>query len=87
MGTCLECHAPANKVDTDLLVLLQTLAYTSGEIDNLLKEVRKCETPQDDIGPRKEIPRGLRAASPWTGEACRNPVQEADRRKARQLHR
>jgi hypothetical protein len=85
-GSCLECHAPNNEAGMAHLVLLQTPAHASGEIDNVLREVGNGEMPRDDLGLRKEIPSDLRAAILRTGEAFRGTLHDADSWEAGQHH-
>jgi hypothetical protein len=85
-GTCLSCHAPNNQADMDHLVLLQTPLHVSGEIDDVLEEVRSGKMPQDDLGLRKAIAPELRAAIVQTGEEFRKILTEADQWEAQQRH-
>jgi hypothetical protein len=77
-GTCLDCHTPANKADVSRLVLLQTPVHAAGEIDDVLKEVRNNEMPQDDLGLRKDIDPKLRAAILKTGAVFQAELRRAD---------
>jgi len=85
-GTCLSCHAPNNQADMDHLVLLQTPLHASGEIDDVLEEVRSGKMPQDDLGLRKAISPELRAAIVQTGEEFRSVLREADQWEEKQHH-
>ena len=85
-GTCLGCHAPNNQADMDHLVLLQTPLHASGEIDDVLEEVRSGKMPQDDLGLRKTIAPELRAAIVQTGEEFRSVLREADQWEGKQHH-
>ena len=81
-ATCLSCHAPNNEADMVHLVLLQTPLHASGEIDDVLEQVRSGKMPQDDVGLRKEIAPELRAAILQTGEAFRQALDAADQWEA-----
>ena len=59
---CLDCHTPANKAESERLVLLQTPLHAAGEIDNVIKAVESGEMPQDEYGLRKDIPAVQRSA-------------------------
>ena len=77
-ATCLNCHTPENKADMTHLVLLQTPVHASGEIDDVLKQVRNGDMPQDDLGLKADIKPDLRAALLKTGEAFRQELHLAD---------
>jgi hypothetical protein len=81
-GSCLECHAPNNEAGMNHLVLLQTPLHAAGEIDNVLKEVRRGEMPRDDLDLPKEISPDLRDSIIRTGEAFQGALREADRWEA-----
>jgi hypothetical protein len=77
-ASCLECHTPANKASADRLVLLQTPIHASGEINNVIKEVRSGEMPEDELGLRKQIDPKLRAAILRSALAFRDQLSAAD---------
>lgn len=52
---CLSCHVPSNPDGMKRLVLLQSPAHASGEIQRLLKSVRDRKMPLDDLGMEKEL--------------------------------
>ncbi|MEJ0018378.1 MAG: hypothetical protein WDN25_17810 [Acetobacteraceae bacterium] len=81
-GTCLTCHAPNNEAGMDHLVLLQTPVHASGEIDDVLEEVRSGKMPQDDLGMRKPLPADLRAAILRTGGEFKRELDAADQWEA-----
>ena len=85
-GSCLQCHAPNNEAGMDHLVLLQTPVHASGEIDNVLKEVKNHEMPEDDLGLRKQIPDDVRANILRTGQIFSDLVHKADKWEAGQAH-
>lgn len=80
--SCLECHTPANKAESERLVLLQTPMHAAGEIDNVIKAVRSEEMPEDDIGLRKAIPPERRAAVLRAAVAFRDELALADKWEA-----
>lgn len=77
-GTCLSCHTPLNKADVDRLVLLQTPVHASGAIDEVLKQVRGGDMPEDELGLKKDIDPKLRAAILKTGVAFQAALRKAD---------
>lgn len=52
---CLSCHVPSNPEGMKRLVLLQSPAHASGEIQRVLKSVRERKMPLDDLGIEKEL--------------------------------
>lgn len=80
--SCLNCHTPLNKAESERLVLLQTPMHASGEIDNVIKAVRSKEMPEDDIGLRKDIPPEHRAAVLKDAVAFRDELALADKWEA-----
>lgn len=52
---CLSCHVPNNPDGMKRLVLLQSPAHASGEIQRVLKSVRDRKMPLDDLGIEKEL--------------------------------
>jgi hypothetical protein len=85
-ATCLQCHTPANKAGAERLVLLQTPVHASGEIDNVIREIRNGEMPQDDIGLRADIDPKLRAAILRTALAFRQQLTLADQWERTHTH-
>ena len=80
--SCLNCHTPANKAESERLVLLQTPLHAAGEVDNVIKAVQTSEMPQDDIGLRKDIPREHRTAVLGAAMAFRDELAHADKWEA-----
>ncbi len=81
-GSCMDCHEPSNKAGMSHLVLLQTPMHAAGEIDRVLREVRKGEMPQDELGLPKEIDPDLRKAILRSGIAFRKALRDADQWEA-----
>jgi hypothetical protein len=82
--SCLDCHTPANKAESERLVLLQTPLHAAGEIDNVIRAVEDREMPEDDIGLRKDIPAANRAAVLRDATAFRDELARADKWEATQ---
>jgi hypothetical protein len=80
--SCLDCHTPANRADSERLVLLQTPLHAAGEIDNVIRAVESNEMPEDDIGLRKDIPAADRAAVLKDAMAFRDELARADKWEA-----
>lgn len=85
-GTCLSCHTPVNKAEVDRLVLLQTPLHASGAIDDVLKQVRNGDMPEDDLGLKKDIDPQLRAAILSSGAAFQSALRQADQWEMTQTH-
>lgn len=81
-GTCIRCHAPNNRSGMDRLVLLQTPVHAAAEIDDVLKEVRSGEMPQNDLGFKKPLDPTLREAILTFGARFHDVVATADRWEA-----
>jgi hypothetical protein len=84
--SCLNCHTPANKAESERLVLLQTPLHAAGEIDNVIRAVKSGEMPEDDIGLRKDIPAEHRAAVLKAAVAFRDDLILADKWEAANPH-
>ena len=82
-GSCLRCHSPNNRAETDRLVLLQTPAHAAAEISNVLKAVRAGDMPQNDWGLRKGLDPALRDVLLDSGEAFSRLLSDADQWEAR----
>lgn len=52
---CLSCHVPNNPEKMKRLVLLQSPAHASSEIQRVLKTVRERKMPLDELGIEKEL--------------------------------
>ena len=76
-GSCVECHNPSRSDDIMRIVLLQTPIHAAGEIDNVIKQVRNGDMPQDDTGMRKDLPAPLREAILQTAERFRDALTDA----------
>jgi hypothetical protein len=85
-GTCLSCHTPANKFDVSRLILLQSPIHAAGEIDDVIKEVKNGDMPEDDIGLKKEIDPKLREAILKTGTVFQGALHKADQWEQAQKH-
>lgn len=85
-GTCLSCHTPVNKADVNRLVLMQTPVHASGAIDDVLKQVRNGDMPQDDLGLKAHIDPKLRAAILKSGVAFQSALRKADQWELAQHH-
>lgn len=85
-GTCLSCHTPVNKAEVNRLVLMQTPVHASGAIDDVLKQVRNGDMPQDDLGLKADIDPKLRAAILKSGVAFQNALRKADQWELAQHH-
>jgi hypothetical protein len=85
-GTCLSCHTPVNKAEVNRLILLQTPVHASGAIDDVLKQVRNGDMPQDDLGLKKDIDPKLRIAILISGVAFQTALRKADKWEVEQHH-
>lgn len=56
---CLSCHVPNNPEKMKRLVLLQSPAHASAEIQRVLKSVREKKMPLDELGLEKELDASL----------------------------
>jgi len=52
---CLSCHVPNNPEKMKRLVLLQSPAHASAEIQRVLKSVKEKKMPLDNLGLEKEL--------------------------------
>jgi hypothetical protein len=80
--SCLNCHTPINRAESERLVLLQTPQHAAGEIDNVIKAIKSGEMPQDDIGLRKDVPAERRAAILDAALTFRDELAMADQWEA-----
>jgi hypothetical protein len=85
-GTCLSCHTPINKAEVNRLVLLQTPVHASGAIDDVLKQVRGGDMPEDELGLKKDIDPKLREAILKSGVAFQSALHQADKWELAQHH-
>ena len=85
-GTCLSCHTPVNKAEVDRLVLLQTPLHAAGEINDVLKQVRNGDMPQDDLGLKKDIDPKLRETLVQSGVVFQTALRQADQWEAARQH-
>ena len=76
--SCLECHTPANKAESERLVLLQTPMHAAGEVENVIDAVTRKEMPQDDIGLRKDMPVEHRTAILTAAVSFRDELARAN---------
>lgn len=86
---CLSCHVPNNPEKMKRLVLLQSPAHASGEIQRVLKSVRDKKMPLDEQGIEKELDPQLEKTLLEKGGAFEkivNAAREWERQQLSQAH-
>lgn len=86
---CLSCHVPNNPEKMKRLVLLQSPAHASGEIQRVLKSVREKKMPLDEQGIEKELDPQLEKTLLEKGGAFEkvvNAAREWERQQLSQAH-
>jgi hypothetical protein len=83
-GDCMSCHVPSNPDKMKRLVLLQTPAHASSEVERVIASVREDRMPLDEFGLEKPMPESKKQALLVRAEAFQRALQAA--REWEKLH-